>query len=384
MVPDRARLTADEVVKRALARYPKAVLKQYRLPRDNDRTAEVDVGVQAVSPPGSGHEHHLGLGNDQLRLWIDVFSGEVLHEAAPDDQLTETIKRLHGELLSGDAGSIVVELAASWMIILIITGCYLYWPRDRSWRQVFLPNLSATRGRQRLYALHGAVASWAAAFILIFLFSGLSWSQVWGGAFKWSQDVVGVPDTGQEWFVTLKSSPQPTLQAQRVSLQSIIDTVNESPLHPPVLIKPPKPQGVWTVRSLHPNRANRVTLHFDQWTGEQIMRIDFASKHWFKRLVSHGVSLHEGHLFGPLNHLLAMLVALCVITISVTGPWMWWRRRASGQLAAPALPADYRIASGVVLLIVLLAVLLPTAGVSMLIVALGDFLWSKLNTRSAG
>ena len=30
----------------------------------------------------------------------------------------------------GDRGSMLVELAASWTIIMIITGLYLWWPRQ--------------------------------------------------------------------------------------------------------------------------------------------------------------------------------------------------------------------------------------------------------------
>jgi len=37
---------------------------------------------------------------------------------------------LHGELLMGDRGSMVVELAASWAIVMILTGLYLWWPRN--------------------------------------------------------------------------------------------------------------------------------------------------------------------------------------------------------------------------------------------------------------
>src|SRR3546814_7791072 len=42
------------------------------------------------------------------------------------------IFRLHGELLLGLGGSMLVELAASWAIVMLISGLYLWWPRDAS------------------------------------------------------------------------------------------------------------------------------------------------------------------------------------------------------------------------------------------------------------
>ena len=37
---------------------------------------------------------------------------------------------IHGELFAGRTGAILVELAASWAIIMLGTGLYLWWPRD--------------------------------------------------------------------------------------------------------------------------------------------------------------------------------------------------------------------------------------------------------------
>ena len=42
-----------------------------------------------------------------------------------NERFTRLLFRLHGELLMGDRGSMLVELAASWTIIMILTGLYL-------------------------------------------------------------------------------------------------------------------------------------------------------------------------------------------------------------------------------------------------------------------
>ena len=57
-------------------------------------------------------------------------------------RLTEIVRTIHGELLAGRTGSMLVELAASWAIIMLVTGLYLWWPRE-------------SRGARRRAAIHG-------------------------------------------------------------------------------------------------------------------------------------------------------------------------------------------------------------------------------------
>lgn len=401
--------------------YPDSQLKQVILPRDyfaqsglgRDRTVEFDIKTSGHSEHHGDHAHHHHHDHDggkqKLRLTLDINSGELIHQQAVDSQLMRFVKKLHGELLQGDKGSLVVELAASWMLILIITGCYLYWPRQQQWWRPWFPQFRfgvnrraetnmtdltakkvASARRHNLRQLHGATAAWASLAIVLLLLSGLPWTQVWGGAFKWAQDKLGVPDIGQEWFVTLQSGPQPQGQATPLNLSAVVQGLRGETLLPPVIVKPPRgDNGVWTVRSLHPNRANRVTIHYDRWTGQEKMRITMADKHWFKRLVSHGVSLHEGHLFGPLNQALGVLTALAVIAIAVTGPLMWWRRRPKGSWAAPPAPQGVvkgKVKGGLVALILLIAVLLPLAGLSIVAIAVLDGIirrWLRARRRLA-
>ena len=54
---------------------------------------------------------------------------QVLKTVDENARFMKVLFRLHGELLMGNRGSAVVELAASWAIIMIVTGLYLWWPR---------------------------------------------------------------------------------------------------------------------------------------------------------------------------------------------------------------------------------------------------------------
>lgn len=53
----------------------------------------------------------------------------VLHIDNEDYRIDTFTSRLHGELLIGKYGSWIVELAASWAVIMVLTGLFLWWPR---------------------------------------------------------------------------------------------------------------------------------------------------------------------------------------------------------------------------------------------------------------
>ena len=77
-----------------------------------------------------------------------------------------------------------------------------------------------------------------------------------------------------------------------------------------------------------------------------------------------------------LNQAVGVIATLGVILLSVTGAVMWWRRRPKGRLGTPPMPADKRLAAGVVVLILALCLFLPMAGVTLLAALVIDLLIS--------
>ena len=109
----------------------------------------------------------------------------------------------------------------------------------------------------------------------------------------------------------------------------------------------------------------------DASTGEIKSRKKFADKPLLDRIVGYGIAIHEGQLFGWFNQLLGLLTALGLSLLSVSAIVLWWRRRAVGTLGAP--PANRKsvnYAYGLIGLIVVLGVLLPFLGISLVAVLL--------------
>ena len=167
-LPTSGAVSPNVQVDAALAAFPGAQVHSYRLP----------------DQPGDAALIHLGLGDGVAMR--DVFvspQGKVLGSLDPDWRIAALAHDIHGQLLLGSRGSWIVELAASWAIVMIISGLYLWWPKDRRGGRglggIVWPRLGAGP-RVMLRDLHAVTGFWVAGLTLILLLTGLPWADVWG------------------------------------------------------------------------------------------------------------------------------------------------------------------------------------------------------------
>ena len=152
--------------------------------------AQVDAAIRTI-PGSSLHKYILpdageavqvivtASGVDQ-RVYVDPHSLAVLNVIGEDDRPLNVVSRLHGELLAGVWGSYLVEIAACWAIVMLLTGLYLWWPRGRKGLAgVLYPRL---RGGRRLFwrDIHATAGIWVSVFALGLILTGLPWANAWG------------------------------------------------------------------------------------------------------------------------------------------------------------------------------------------------------------
>jgi uncharacterized iron-regulated membrane protein len=398
-LPTAAAVSPDVQRDAALATYPGAMFPSYRLPQE----------------PGDAALIHLGLPDRSMR---DVFvspGGEVVGALDPDARIMQVVHDIHGELLLGQRGSWLVELAASWAIVMILTGLYLWWPSGRGLAGVAWPRLGG--GRQVFWRdLHAVTGFWVAGLALVLLVTGLPWAGVWGSAFKTVREDLGWVAGPQDWTLGGKAPPAddgdphamhrehdhaammaagaPPMDhsghgMSPVLLSEIVARAQALRLAFPVIVTPPGAPGrfgakaapAWSVRSDAQNRPLRETLTFDAMTGAETSRETFADKHPIDRVVGYGIAWHEGQLFGWLNQLVGVLTALMLVTLAVSGFVLWRRRKPDGQLGAPPVPAVPAKIGGVVAILLVLAALLPLLALSLIVLWLTERLVLARITR---
>ena len=372
------RASPSAQVAAALAAVPGAVLNAYILPETPQSAVRVLVG--------QGRELH--------RVYVHPETLEILKLEREDQRLMRLLFHLHGELLLGNPGSMVVELAASWAIVMIITGLYLWWPRNaQGLAGIVYPRLGRS-GRTFWRDLHAVTGLWVSFFVLFLLISGLPWAKFWGSTLKDMRQLGSAAVVRLDW-TTGRSSEladriemnTPAAPADHAGhgvdhsgvpsapdytvIDHMVATVAPLQLAAPVLLSPPsKRTPEWTARSDHPNRMLNSKLVLDATTGTVKSRRDFADSSLLDRAIGIGVSAHEGQLFGWPNQLLGLFTAIGLVLMAVSSAIMWWRRRAPGTLGAPqAVPSVARPSYAMLATMCTLAVLLPFFGISAIVVA---------------
>lgn len=349
-----------------LASEPGARFGSYRLPR-----APGDAALITVTLPD---------GSD--RAVAVSPQGRVLGALDPEARIAPTVARIHGSLLLGAPGGWLVELAACWTILLILTGLGLWWPRPFRLAGTLWPRFTL-RGRALLKDVHRVTGFWIAGLMLVMLASGLPWAGAWGGAFAWVRSELGWVKGPRDWKVgehaghgaamAMSPAAPPPAPAGPPLAAFVARAAGERMTFPVVIYPPHAPQpfgpptgAVWTAKSEAQNRWLARQVAYDPATGAEVSRRGFADAHVIDRVVNTGVAWHEGQLFGWANQLIGLLTALALIAVSVLGLLMWWRRRPPGRLAAP--PRAEHAPRWPLAVLALLGVLMPLFGASLLVV----------------
>ena len=390
LVIHRDRATPADEVKAALNAVPGTRFHYYELPRSDSSAVQIVIGRDTK----------------EFRVYVHPETLQILKVVDEDKRPMNVLFYLHGELLMGSRGSNIVELAASWAIVLLITGVYLWWPRQ-SERLAGVLYVRFRRGSRIFWRdLHAVTGVWISAYALFILLTGLLWANFWGGYLLKVRTFAASHLIHQDWG-TGKSSEIAQREARDANSMEVMQMApalknsvaqdgEYTPLNklvpgslrfhldPPVYVAPPdQVGGPWTVRSDTQNRPHRVTLSLDPVTGAVVKQEPFSQLPLLDQIVNTGVAMHEGQFFGLTNQLLGLATAMGLVTLSLSAIVLWWRRRQVGILGAPVPLGKPRWSFGLVAIIVALAIYLPTLAISLsAVILLEKFLFSRIPSVS--
>jgi len=318
--------------------------------------------------------------------WVNPYNATVIQTQFRDSLLMRQVRNLHGELLLGSYGTKAVELAAHWAIVMFVTGIYLWWPRgNRSWRVAF--TLPSGKGRSFWRQTHLFTGLLATILIVPILITGLPWTDVWGGGFKWVQERTGQISPSRAFGGDPILSGEPS--GNPLNYDQVLQIAQNSNAPGLWEIRPPKNETAsYFVSNVGVHRTERVELHIDQYNGTLLNEVKFSDFPPLAAAVSLGISFHQGELYGWLNVAQNSLAAILGLTLSVSGFIAWWMRRPAGSLGIPVVPSTARTGAGLILVIATLAVFLPLMGASLICVLLLDWLifrrlgWFRCQTEN--
>jgi uncharacterized iron-regulated membrane protein len=318
-------------------------------------TASETVEVNFIMGQASaGHAGHTGMGNpsasgapladtllpsSELVVYVDPYMATVVGQLPTEQRFNVWAKKLHSRLLQTDNWRWMIELAASWLMVMLLTGIFLWWPQD--WRKVF-PDLRL-KGRASWRQWHSFIGIVLSVLSFTILATGLTWSEYAGSQFRALRDNIGQAPPGLPQYL------QSSMQAGVTPLgwQAVWDIGRQNAPDVAMSLTSPKdPQGTWLLTAVDRSQPDkRFDLALDAYSGQVLYYSGWDQQTAFAKATAIGIPFHRGE-FGWWNQALLLLFGAGVLFSLVSGWTMFFKRWQSGSGWLPRLlPGAWKSAS---------------------------------------
>ncbi|MBU2899043.1 PepSY-associated TM helix domain-containing protein [Vibrio hepatarius] len=404
VLPESTTLPASQQLDKIQGAYPLGAVTQYIPSKADNLANKFDV--------------RLADGRSIL-VTINQYNGEILGEIDRSDSWYQLANNVHGTLLMGQWGDYLIEIAASLSILLIITGVYLWWPRDNASKAGFL-KLRFSSMRLFMRDVHANFGALFSLILLLFLFSGLAWTSVWGGKLVQAWNTFPVyytwgdkPESnlnhvdlnhGSEkelpWNLEQSALPESSEHIHGATIRPVADgsdVVAEKSIGIDAVIKQAKTLGFTQFKLFLPQSSKGVytlaansmggdisdprldkTTHIDQYSGDVLVDVTWDDYTILSKLMAAGVSLHQGDV-SIVNKALNTLFCIVFALVAILGCLMWWIRRPYGKtrIGIPSKFASDGLWKTGIVSLALVAVFFPLAAVAIILFGLIDWLVFK-------
>lgn len=303
---------------------------------------------------------HVRFGRDEqggrpASLYVDPYDARVLGSPR-GEEFFATVRRLHRWLLvPGDAkgwGRPITGVAALGLIVMLVSGLVLRWPRRAGSVKIWLkPNLGLG-GRALHRSLHAVIGTWVLPIYLLMTLTGLWYS------FDWYKDSV-VWLLSRPQIAAAKMQPKMPAKplrgaghpetAQPIGFDQAWTTFQReesSRFSRALLTLPAGPGTMIRIRSWGNDmtlEAMRDEFRIDAVTGQMVSAERYADKSFGEKIIANVLDIHRGAVLGWPGKLAFMLAAALMPLFAVTGILVYLSRR---KLRRPAQPPLVRLVPG--------------------------------------
>jgi len=296
-----------------------------------------------------------GQGARPTSLYVDPYDARVLG-SPHGEEFFATVRRLHRWLLiPGDAkgwGRQITGIAALGLIVMLISGLVLRWPRRAGSVKMWLkPNLGLS-GRGLHRSLHAVIGTWVLPVYLVMTLTGLWYS------FDWYKDgvvwLLARPEVSAAKMQPKMSAKTPRAAgdagpARPIGFDQAWTTFRreEGDHFSRALFTLPADAGTsirirsWPKDSMLD--TTRDEFRIDAATGRLISAERYADKTFGEKIIANVLDIHRGAFLGWPGKLAFMIAAALMPLFSVTGILLYLSRR---KLRRPARPPLGRLVPG--------------------------------------
>ncbi|RQH10698.1 PepSY-associated TM helix domain-containing protein [Bradyrhizobium sp. RP6] len=279
-------------------------------------------------------------------LYVDPYDARALGSPR-GEAFFATVRRLHRWLLiPGDGkgwGRPITGTVALGLIVMLVSGLVLRWPRRAGSVKMWLkPNL-ALSGRGLHRSLHAVIGTWVLPVYLVMTLTGLWFS------FDWYRD-------GVAWLLSrpqlAAAKMQPKMPSKRLLAAETTQPIGfdrawttfereEGGRFSRALLTLPAGHGtVIRIRSWEKDRtleATRDEFRVDAFTGQLLSAERHAEKTFGEKVIAAIYDIHRGAILGWPGKLAFMIAAALMPLFSATGILLYLSRRKLRRSAQPPL-----------------------------------------------
>lgn len=242
-----------------------------------------------------------------------------------DDFLTWTYD-LHYSLLLGELGQTLLAIGSLLILLLLLSGLYLWWPKVKDWRAA-LSIKSGAVWKRRVYDLHVKPGVYASLLLIVLTLTGLLLLKP-----DWFKPAITKfsPLTPYAALLTSYRPGQPALAADDI----IAVAQRQFPAAEVRWIETPSAEkAVWRIQLRQPGEPNqrfpRSNVWIDAQSGEVLALRDPSHNSAGDSLMDWLHPLHNGEAFGLTGRLLVFLCGLLPVLAFVTGIIRWRHKVAA-------------------------------------------------------
>lgn len=275
------------------------------------------TGIHIAEKPGLAYEASLSNGEWAL---VDPYTGALLGVRDRETSVARKLHLFHTRLLANEIGEQVVDWVCVALLLLALSGVYLWWPR----RIVALRRGSSWKRTN--FDLHNIAGLYSSIVLVVIALAGV---------------LIGFGATTDPLLRRLNAAGTPRVLmpesklvqgAERITLDDAFARADAAlpGAFTSMLTVPYEPKAVFQVLKKFPEDrtpAGRSRVFLDQYSGQVLLVENARQAPLGTRLINLKRSAHTGDIFGWPTRLVYFLASLGVAVQAITGALIAWNGR---------------------------------------------------------
>lgn len=346
--------------------------------------------VQRPSAANESWRMRVEVGERAQTAFVDPADGRLLG-TTDEGGVMKTVKELHSLAITGDAGTAIIEIAAGWAILLIVTGVALWWPAKG---KPALALRGPSRSRRFWRDLHASTGAIAGAVILFLAVTGMPWSYFWGAQLRKivAEQGLGRPELSLPkasmnahhhgraearrdtlpWALQETGAPDALGRGDAGVDRAVAVAERRGLVAPYSISLPAEPDAPYAISRASGKAGDARVIYVDAASAAALEDVGFDRFGAGAKAIEWGIAVHQGQEYGAVNRWVMLAGCIATLLLAITAPVLWWKRRVQGSAGLPPPAIDPRRGRPALIVTALLAILYPLTGLTVLLVGLID------------